>query len=84
MTMNMASNTHSMKLKHSYFMGWLASKRESNHELKSRNDDNCPHKLKETCSIVIAEEDDSFLESKLESSDRQMSVLNFSLKNREP
>jgi hypothetical protein len=38
-------------------MGWLASKRESNHELKSRNDDRCPHKLKDTRSIIIAEED---------------------------
>jgi hypothetical protein len=44
---------HSTKLKRSVFMGWLAIKRESDHELKSRNDESCPHKVKETRRIVV-------------------------------
>ena len=57
--MDMASNIHSTKLKRSFFVGWLGSKRENNSEVKSRKVESSPHEVKETRRIAIVEEDDS-------------------------
>lgn len=57
--MDMVSNIHGTKLKRSFFVGWLAIKRENKYEVKSRKVESSPHEVKETRSIVVVEEDDS-------------------------
>jgi len=57
--MDMASNIHSTRLKRSFFVRWLTSKRKYNYEVNSRKVESSPHEVKKTRSTIIVEEDDS-------------------------